>query len=98
MSGRFTGLVRPGNPSGAGSLYSRELGELLTALLRPVVTPLPQPRTDADAVLRTCYTTMFSALVIRVAYGPGFAADPVDDATFTVELTRMISLYLRTAS
>jgi len=41
---------------------------------------------------------MFSALVIRVAYGPGFTADPVDDATFTAELARMISLCLLTAS
>jgi hypothetical protein len=41
---------------------------------------------------------MFSALIIRVAYGPGFAADPVDDATFTTQLARMISLYLLTAS
>lgn len=49
-------------------------------------------------MLRTCYTTMFSALVVRVAYGPGFAADPVDDAIFTTQLSRMISLYLRTAS
>jgi AcrR family transcriptional regulator len=81
-----------------GSLYSRELGELLTALLRPVVAPVTPARTDADTMLRTCYTTMFSALVIRVAYGAGFAADPVDDATFTAQLTRMISLYLRTAS
>lgn len=81
-----------------GSLYSRELGGLLTALLRPVVAPVTQSRTDADTVLRTCYTTIFSALVIRVAYGPGFATDPVDDATFIAQLTRMISLYLLTAS
>ena len=81
-----------------GSVYSRELGGLLTALLRPIVPQGTQPRTDVDTVLRTCYTTMFSALVIRVAYGPGFAADPVDDATFTAQLARMISLYLLTAS
>ena len=81
-----------------GSVYSRELGALLTALLRPIVPQVTQPRTDVDTVLRTCYTTMFSALVIRVAYGPGFAADPVDDATFTAQLARMISLYLLTAS
>jgi len=81
-----------------GSVYSRELGGLLTALLRPIVPQVTQPRTDVDTVLRTCYTTMFSALVIRVAYGPGFAADPVDDATFTAQLARMISLYLLTTS
>jgi AcrR family transcriptional regulator len=80
-----------------GSVYSRELGGLFTALLRPIVPPVTQPGADADTVLRTCYTTVFSALVIRVAYGPGFAADPVDDATFTAQLTRMISLYLLSA-
>ena len=81
-----------------GSVYSRELGELLTALLRPVLSQVTQPGTDVDTVLRTCYTTMFSTLVVRVAYGPGFAADPVDDAIFTTQLSRMISLYLLTAS
>jgi hypothetical protein len=39
---------------------------------------------------------VFSALVIRVAYGPGFAADPVDDATYTSQLARMSSSYLFT--
>jgi AcrR family transcriptional regulator len=81
-----------------GSAYSRELGGLLTALLRPIVSQVTQPRTDVDTVLQTCYALMFSALVIRVAYGPGFAADPVDDATFTAELARMFSFYLLTAS
>ena len=80
-----------------GSAYSRELGEMITGLLRPVVPQVTPARADADTVLRTCYTTMFSALVIRVAYGPGFASDPVDDATFTAQLTRMIRLYLLTA-
>lgn len=77
-------------------MFSRH--QALTALLRTVVPQATQPRTDADTVLRTCCTTMFAALVIRVAYGPGFATDPVDDATFTAQLARMISLYLLTAS
>ncbi len=81
-----------------GSVCSRELGGMFTALLRPIVPQVTQPGTDVDTVLRTCYTTVFSALIIRVAYGPGFAADPVDDATFTTQLARMISLYLLTAS
>jgi AcrR family transcriptional regulator len=79
-----------------GSLYSRELGGRFTALLRPLAPQISHPGTDADTVLRTCFTTVFSALVIRVAYGPGFAADPVDDATYTSQLARMSSLYLLT--
>jgi hypothetical protein len=47
----------------------------------------------------SCHHQRFvSALVIRVAYGPGFAADPVDDATYTSELARMSSSYLLSES
>ncbi len=77
-----------------GSGYSRELGNLFTALLRPAAAQITHPGTDVDTVLRTWFTTVFSALVIRVAYGPGFAADPVDDATYTSQLARMSSAYL----
>jgi AcrR family transcriptional regulator len=77
-----------------GSGYSRELGDLFTALLRPVAPQIAHPGTDVDTVLRSWFTTVFSALVIRVAYGPGFAADPVDDATYTSQLVRMSSSYL----
>jgi AcrR family transcriptional regulator len=77
-----------------GSFYSRELGTLFTTLLRPLSPQITHPGTDVDTVLRTCFTTVFSALVIRVAYGPGFTADPVDDATYTSQLARMSSSYL----
>jgi hypothetical protein len=56
--------------------------------------PPPGTGSDVDTVLRSWFTTVFSALVIRVAYGPGFAADPVDDATYTSQLVRMSSSYL----
>jgi hypothetical protein len=79
-----------------GSFYSRELGTLFTTLLRPLSPQITHPGIDVDTVLRTCFTTVFSALVIRVAYGPGFAADPVDDATYTSQLARMSSSYLLT--
>jgi AcrR family transcriptional regulator len=79
-----------------GSAYSRELGDAFTALLRPIAPQISHPGTDVETVLRTCFTTVLSALVIRVAYGPGFAADPVDDATHTSQLARMSSSYLLT--
>jgi AcrR family transcriptional regulator len=79
-----------------GSRYSREMGDVFTALLRPIAGQITHPGTDVDTVLRTCFSTVFSALVIRVAYGPGFAADPVDDATYTSQLARMSSAYLLT--
>jgi hypothetical protein len=77
-----------------GSVYSRELGDRFTALLRPLAPQVSHPGTDVDTALRTCFTTVFSALVIRVAYGPGFASDPVDDATYTSQLARMSTSYL----
>lgn len=77
-----------------GSRYSRELGDRFTGLLRPLAPQIAHPGTDCDTVLRACFTTVFSALVIRVAYGPGFAADPVDDATYTSQLARMSTSYL----
>jgi AcrR family transcriptional regulator len=79
-----------------GSAYSREMGDLFTALLRPIAPQIAHPGIDVDTVLRTCFTTVFSALVIRVAYGPGFATDPVDDETHTSQLARMTSSYLLT--
>ena len=77
-----------------GSSYSRELGDRFTGLLRPLAPQITHPGTDVDTVLRACFTTVFSALVIRVAYGPGFAADPLDDATYTSQLARMSTGYL----
>jgi AcrR family transcriptional regulator len=79
-----------------GSAYSREMGDLFTALLRPIAPQIAHPGTDVDMVLQTCFTTVFSALVIRVAYGPGFAADPVDDEAYASQLARMSSSYLLT--
>jgi AcrR family transcriptional regulator len=77
-----------------GSAYSRELGDRFTAVLRPSIAPTAHPGADADTALSTCFATVFSALVIRVAYGPGFASDPIDDATYTSQLARMSASYL----
>lgn len=73
-----------------GSAYSRELGDRFTALLRPLGTR----GADADTALQACFTTVFSALVIRVAFGSGFAAAPLDDAAYAAELARMSVGYL----
>ena len=77
-----------------GSAHSRELGERFTNLLRPLGGQFAHPCEDADAALRACFSTVFSALVIRVAYGPGFAADPVDDDAYAGHLARMAASYL----
>ena len=77
-----------------GSAYSRELGERFAGVLQPLRHRIGPPGTDADTALQACFTTVFSALVLRVAYGPGFAAEAVDDVTHTAQLARMSASYL----
>jgi AcrR family transcriptional regulator len=50
-----------------GSANGRELGDRFTALLRPLSGEFAHPPADAEAALRACFSTVFSALVIRVA-------------------------------
>ena len=102
------GVVRPGEQdpgglagrdvrsSGVGAALAEVADEEVGAAGVAEALPDAQGAGDLTALLRTCFTTVFSALVIRAAYGPGFVADPVDDATHTSQLARMSSSYLLT--
>lgn len=79
-----------------GSAHSRELGAVFTSLLGPLRGQFAHPVEQADEALRACFSTVFSALVIRVAYGPGFAADPVSHDAYAAHLARMCASYLLT--
>ncbi|GAA5206244.1 hypothetical protein [Streptomyces thinghirensis] len=37
--------------------------------------------------MRQCFTTVFSACVVRTAHGPDLATRPVDHDTYTAHLT-----------
>ncbi|MGY1840168.1 MULTISPECIES: TetR/AcrR family transcriptional regulator [unclassified Modestobacter] len=74
-----------------GSLYSRELGSRFVDTVSPVVDAHP----DAKAAAWSCFSTVFAAVVIRVAYGSDFGtASPVDDDTFTAALADTAVRYL----
>jgi len=75
-----------------GSRYSRELGERFAAMLHPVSGLIAHR--DPEAAVRACFATIFAALIIRVAYGPGFATAPVDDDTFVADLGETAARYL----
>lgn len=75
-----------------GSVYSTELGERFAAMLRPAAGVIAHR--DPEAAVRACFATLFAAIIIRVAYGPGFATAPVDDATFTADLGETAVRYL----
>jgi AcrR family transcriptional regulator len=68
-----------------GSRYSRELGEGFARVVLTAREAITHP--DPEAAVRSCFGTVFAALVIRTAYGAGFAtAESVDDEQFVAEL------------
>ena len=70
-----------------GAAHSADLGDRFTALLLRSGLDVDHP--DPAAAIRAAFTTVFSTLVLRTAYGPGFAAPVGDD-----RLGDMISRYL----
>jgi len=76
-----------------GAEYSREFGDQFTAAVlraRPAIR-----RADPEAAVRACFSTMFSALAVRVSYGHGFAtSQPMDDDAYVAHLVEMGQRYL----
>src|SRR3954470_21638729 len=61
-----------------GSRYSQELGEGFARVVRRARDAITH--SDPEAAIRSCFGTVFSTSIIRVAYGPGFAtSEPVHD-------------------
>lgn len=73
-----------------GEAYSKELGELFTSALSPLGDTF---HSDSVRQRGFCFSLVFSALVVRTAYGSGFGiAD--DDEVLTRELSAMAQRYL----
>ncbi|GCE44532.1 hypothetical protein Rhow_008953 [Rhodococcus wratislaviensis] len=75
-----------------GSMYARSLGDRFTEVVMRAAANIDHA--DPETAVRMSFNTAFSALVLRVSYGPGFAAPAVDDDTFITHLTDMIGSYL----
>jgi hypothetical protein len=58
-----------------GSYYGRELGDLVTAALMHARGDIDHP--DPETAVRGAFNTVFATLVMRVAYGPVGAGNPV---------------------
>ena len=68
-----------------GSRYSQELGEAFGEVVLGAGGAIAHP--DPVAAVRFCFSTVFAASIIRVAYGAGFATRaPVDSDTFVTSL------------
>ncbi|MFI6517586.1 TetR/AcrR family transcriptional regulator [Spirillospora sp. NPDC050679] len=75
-----------------GSAHSRRLGEEFTAVLLRAADRIAHP--DPAAAAHACFTMLFSALVVRVAYGPGFTAPATTDEVFTGQLVQIATGHL----
>ncbi|MDL4817279.1 TetR/AcrR family transcriptional regulator [Actinomadura opuntiae] len=75
-----------------GSAYSRRLGEEFTAVLLRAADRIAHP--DPTTAVHACFTMLFSTLVLRVAYGPGFTAPATTDDVFTDQLIQIAAGYL----
>jgi AcrR family transcriptional regulator len=77
-----------------GARYSQELGDAFTSRLLAICDRIDDP--DPETVIRVAFNAVFSAVIMRVAYGPAFATAPIDDQTFRDTLTTMVRRYLFT--
>lgn len=75
-----------------GAIYSRELGDQFTTLLLHTREQITQP--DPETAISALFNTIFSSLVLRTMYGPGFATPADDDRTFVTTLSAMAQRYL----
>lgn len=94
---RFLGavvLISGGHPEikRRGSVHAHRVGEAFTTVLLGAHDQIAHR--DPHAALRACYDALFSTLMLRVAYGPGFAAPPISDGAFTAHLADIAVRYL----
>jgi hypothetical protein len=76
-----------------GDRYARELGDGFAGVVLRAADAITHP--DAEAAVRSCFSTVFAATMIRVAYGAAFAAAvPLDDDAFVSHLGEMAVRYL----
>ncbi|WP_460307525.1 TetR/AcrR family transcriptional regulator [Actinocorallia aurea] len=77
-----------------GSDHAHRIGEAFADVVQRAEDHIAHP--DPRAAALACYDTLFSALVLRTAYGPGFAVPTTPDEAFTTHLTRITTAYLLT--
>jgi AcrR family transcriptional regulator len=75
-----------------GAGYTRLLGDQFAAVVLRARDRITQ--TDPEAAARASFTTVFSTMVVRVAYGPAFTNPSMDDDTFVDALAGMVQRYL----
>jgi hypothetical protein len=76
-----------------GARYSQELGNGFARVVLAAADSVTHP--DAAAAVHACFSTVFAASILRIAYGAGFATpDPLDDEAFAASLGETAVRYL----
>jgi AcrR family transcriptional regulator len=75
-----------------GTVQVHQVGDLFAARVLRGAGEIDQP--DPEAAVRAAFGMVFSALVVRTAYGPGFTAPATTDEQFLETLTGMTRRYL----
>jgi AcrR family transcriptional regulator len=75
-----------------GSANSSHLSDLFAGVVLRAQDQITHP--DPGQAVRLCFSTIFAACVLRVAYGPGFAGVHIDEETFVEHLTDTAARYL----
>ncbi|MET9088964.1 TetR/AcrR family transcriptional regulator [Streptomyces sp. NPDC004237] len=75
-----------------GRAYTARTADRFTAVVLGATQEITHP--DPESAVRLCFGTVFGSLLLRIAYGPDFAAPAVDTDTFVRHLTQTAVRYL----
>lgn len=75
-----------------GALHSQQFGEAFCHRLLAIGPSIDHA--DPETAVRAAFNALYSVLVLRVTYGPGFAVPDVDEETFLETLVLMLQRYL----
>ncbi|MBW8792408.1 MAG: TetR/AcrR family transcriptional regulator [Streptomyces sp.] len=72
--------------------YTAQMADRFTAVVLGAAHEITHP--DPETAVRLCFSTVFASLMMRVGYGPDFAAPAADTDAFVRHLTQTAVRYL----
>lgn len=94
----FTRSLMSVSPATHGGIYQRahcyshRLADRMAGLLLTIKPHIAHP--DPETAVRVCFTSVYSALVMRIGYGPEFVQPVLDHDAFVRHLVEMSVCYL----
>jgi AcrR family transcriptional regulator len=75
-----------------GRAYTAQMADRFTAVVLGAAHEITHP--DPETAVRLCFSTVVASVMMRVGYGPDFAAPAADTDTFVRHLTQTAVRYL----